>query len=190
MSKNGRLPATSPRKAKGRRGLKHGVAAYLKTGAIPSGRAFRRVQKEITQIREDLFGSPKYGGPGKISPDVRAILEGAIGGLTVEKLCTLYVKRAGILRLDSLAVGNLALHDVLGRHYVAFANLVRLNLEAAARLAAQGQGKQDEVMLADIIKEYREEAKETAVDGPGLMQDGRSPDGEGQDMGEGQGGRA
>jgi len=134
MSENSTLPAIPPRKTRGRARLKHGIVSFLKTGAIPSGRAFRRVQKEVSDLRLALI--EQYGGD-KIKPDVLAMLEGAIEALSVEKLCALYVKRAGILRRDSLKDGNLALHDVLGKHYIAYANLVRLNLEAAARLAGQ-----------------------------------------------------
>jgi hypothetical protein len=115
MSENSTLPAIPSRKTKGGARLKHGIVSFLKTGAIPSGRAFRRVQKEVSDLRLALV--EQYGGD-KIKPDVLAMLEGAIEALSVEKLCALYVKRAGILRRDCLKDGNLALHDVLGKHYI------------------------------------------------------------------------
>jgi hypothetical protein len=123
---------TIPRKT----GMTHGVAAYVNTGRLPSGRAYRRAMKEVSLIRDRLVA--KYGGD-KIEPDVLALVDSAAKAMMVQELCSLYIRRAGILREDSLAAGNLELHSVLAKSYASYANLTRLNLEAAARLADRKQ---------------------------------------------------
>ncbi|MGA2533830.1 MAG: hypothetical protein ABSG19_12445 [Candidatus Aminicenantales bacterium] len=175
---------------------KHGVKAYLRQRSspafpmmnLPSGRAWKRTQQDLMRLKDELFASPKYGGPGKVSPDVRAILESAIEGLTVQKLSALYIRRAGIMRMDSLLKGNLELHSILSGQFISYANLVRLNLEAAARLAGQKIPEPPATTLAEIIRECDEEeakAKEAAAGGAGVSQGERSAappsEGEGQD---------
>jgi hypothetical protein len=123
---------TIPRKT----GMTHGVAAYVNTGRLPSGRAYRRAMKEVSVTRGRLIA--KYGGD-KIEPDVLALVDSAAKAMMVQELCSLYIKRAGILRQDSLIQGNLELHSVLAKSYASYANLTRLNLEAAARLADRKQ---------------------------------------------------
>jgi len=116
----------------------HGVQAYLKGGRLPSGRAWKRAQVEIEALRQALLR--QYGGDA-IKPDVAALVESAIEALTVQRLSSLYVKKAGILRRDSLRDGVLELHPVLAGQFLAYHNAVRLNLEAAARLARDKRGE-------------------------------------------------
>jgi hypothetical protein len=137
----------------------HGVQAYLKGGRLPSGRAWKRAQVEIEALRQALLR--QYGGDA-IKPDVAALVESAIEALTVQRLSSLYVKKAGILRRDSLRHGVFELHPVLAGQFLAYHNAVRLNLEAAARLAkgrAEGTGE----TLADIIRESDQAAAEKAA---------------------------
>ena len=158
--------------------VKHGVYAYLAGGKLPSGRAWLRVQAEISHLREALI--EQYGGD-KIQPAVLCLIESAIEGLTIQKLSTLYVKKAGILRRDALKDGDLSLHSVLSGQFISYANLVRLNLEAAARLAdRKPQGEVIEDVLEYVARTYPEdkapEAPEVADKGPRIAQDGRSPE--------------
>jgi hypothetical protein len=143
--------------------LRHGVYAYLDKGKLPSGRAWKRIQEEISRLRKELID--QYGGPEKIQPAVLCLLESAIEGLTIQKLSTLYVKKAGILRRDSLKDGDLSLHSVLSGQFISYANLVRLNLEAAARLAdRKPQGEVIEDVLAYVARTYPEDRPQEAQD--------------------------
>jgi hypothetical protein len=62
--------------------------------------------KKVSQTRERLIA--KYGGD-KIEPDVLAMVDSAVKTMMVQELRSLYIKRAGILRRDSLDAGNLEL---------------------------------------------------------------------------------
>ena len=146
-------------------GMTHGIRAYIDSGKLPSGRAYRRAVKEISLIRNRLVA--KYGGD-KIEPDVLVMIESAAKSMMVQELCSLYIKRAGILRRDSLNDGNLELHSVLARSYVSYANLTRLSLEAAARLA----GIRIELNEPDVLTyikafdaQKEKAAQEPAIDG-------------------------
>lgn len=151
---------------------KHGVYAFLVSGKLPSGRAWKRTQADVSKIRLALI--EQYGGE-KIQPAVLALVESAIEGLMIQRLSSLYIKRAGILRGDSLMKGNLELHSILSGQFISYANLVRLNLESAARLAkgaAEGPGE----TLQDIIAESdRAQAEKAAADAgnPGGGRGGR-----------------
>lgn len=136
---------------------KHGVQSYLATGRLPSGRAWKQTQVEIGRLREDLIR--QFGGD-EIKPAVLALVESAIEGLTIQRLSALYVKKAGIMRRDSLKRGDLQLHSVLSGQFISYANLVRLNLEAAARLAAQPDPAGPAPTLAEIVAEV--DAEEAA----------------------------
>ena len=187
----------------GKRGKgKHGVYAFLASGRLPSGRAWKKTQREVSRIRESLI--EQYGGKG-IQPAVLTMIESAIEGLMIQRLSGLYIKKAGILRGDSLLKGNLELHSILSGQFISYANLVRLNLEAAARLASQKAPEGPIPTIAEIIREHDEaqagpaggngngkgSGSGSAVDGPGQAQDERSPEGEAKDQGssDGQGGR-
>lgn len=182
-------------------GKKHGVRLYERTGRLPSGRAWKRTEAEISAFREAVLSDPKYGGPGRIAPDVRAILLGAVDCIAIQKLGMLYVKRAGVMRLDELARGNLELHSVLSKQLLGYLNTARLNLTAAAALAAQKQPEGPIPTIAEIIQEHdRAEAQAGQGKGNGngqgeaapgsvgngavLAQDERSPDDEGKDQGD------
>jgi hypothetical protein len=115
---------------------KHGAWAYLDKHHLPSGRAWKRVEAEISALRQALI--VQYGGEN-IQPAVLALIESAIEGLTIQRLSSLYVNKAGIMRQDAIHRGDLQLHSVLSGQFISYANLVRLNLEAAARLAKGGR---------------------------------------------------
>jgi len=157
-------------------GMTHGVRAFVDSGKLPSGRLYRRAMKEVSATRERLIA--KYGGD-KIEPDVLAMVDSAAKAMMIQELCTIYIKRAGVMRKDSLNAGNLELHSVLAKSYASYANLVRLSLEAAARLAdrkpldagvedvltyaarvypedkPQGQGAQDAEKRAEMPQDER-----------------------------------
>lgn len=150
-----------PKRGKG----KHGVYAYLASGKLPSGRAWKKTQAQVSRLREELI--KQYGGE-QIQPAVLALIESAIEGLTIQRLAGLYVKKAGILRADSLFKGNLELHSILSGQFISYANLVRLNLESAARLASQKPLEGPSPTIASIIAEHDEaEAAERAKAQPG-----------------------
>jgi hypothetical protein len=159
-------------------GLKHGTYAYLAGGKLPSGRAWKRVQAEISTLRAELI--KQYGGD-KIQPSVLCLLESAIEGLTIQKLSTLYVKKAGILRRDALKDGDLSLHSVLSGQFISYANLVRLNLEAAARLADRkpmDPGAEDVLTYAArVYPEDKPPAQEDAEKRPESDVEARSSEG-------------
>jgi len=189
MSMNLRkLEAQGAKKTKRGKG-KHGVYAYLASGKLPSGRSWKKTQAQVSKVREALI--KQYGGDD-IQPAVLALIESAIEGLMIQRLAGLYVKRAGILRGDSLMKGNLELHSILSGQFISYANLVRLNLESAARLASQKGPDEPALTIAEVIREH-DEAKAkaggngegqgdsrsgSAEDGPTLAQDGRSAAGE------------
>jgi len=157
--------------------LKHGVYAYLDKGKLPSGRAWLRVQAEISSLRKALI--EEYGGVEKIQPSVLCLIESAIEGLTIQKLSTMYVKKAGILRQDSLKHGDLALHSVLSGQFISYANLVRLNIEAAARLADRKapEGEPDVLtFVAEFDREKAEQEAREAAKRPGAPQAGQTPE--------------
>ena len=173
-----------------RGGVRHSIYGFLASGKLPSGRAWKRAQQEISRLREALIA--QYGGD-KIQPAVLALLESAIEGLTIQRLSGLYVKKAGILRRDSLKRGDLALHSILSGQFISYANLVRLNLESAARLAAQKPLEDPAATVAELIAEVDAEAeleaqaakaREASAGGPGVAQGERAA--AGQDDGKGQ----
>jgi len=131
-------------------GMTHGIRAFVDSGKLPSGRAYRRAMKEVSLIRDRLVA--KYGGD-KIEPDVEAMVDSAAKAMMVQELCSLYIKRYGILRRDSLNQGNLELHSVLAKSFASYANLARLSLEAAARLAGI-RVEQNEPDIMTYIKTF------------------------------------
>jgi hypothetical protein len=163
---------------------KHGLYPYLRFGKLPSGRAWERVQVEVRRTREALIH--RYGAD-KIRPDVLALVESAMEGLMVQRLSSLYIKKAGIMRADSLERGNFELHSVLCGQFIAYANLVRLNLEAAARLAKEAP--EDEAFdITAYAQEFDKRAdreaevgRAKAVVGPGNVPEGQSSGDEADD---------
>jgi len=134
-----------------RTGMTHGVRAFVDSGKLPSGRLYRRAMKAVSLVRERLVA--KYGGD-KIEPDVLAMVDSAAKAMMIQELCTIYIKRAGILRRDSLDAGNLELHSVLAKSYASYANLVRLSLEAAARLADRKQETSSQAALETYLTSF------------------------------------
>jgi len=161
--------------------MTHGVRAFVDSGKLPSGRAYRRAMKEVSLIRDRLV--TKYGGD-KIEPDVLVMIDSAAKSMMVQELCTLYIKKSGILRRDSLNLGNLELHSVLARSFASYANLTRLSLEAAARLAGI-RIEQNEPDIMDYIKTFdAQKAAQDAQEEPGKSHDERSQADEGTGRGE------
>ncbi len=161
---------------------RHGIKAYLNTGKLPSGRAWKREEAKVSALRDALI--EQYGGDS-IKPAVLALIESAIEGLMVQRLASLYVKKAGILRRDSLKDGDLCLHSILSGQFISYANLVRLNLEAASRLAKESQTEHTPSPL-DIAAEIDAEKAEAAAvpaRGPGEAEIAR-PGANGEAVGE------
>jgi hypothetical protein len=169
MAKTTDKPAV-PRKM----GMTHGVQAFVNSGKLPSGRLYRRAMKDVALTREKLVA--KYGGD-KIEPDVLAMVDSAAKAMMVQELCTIYIKRAGILRKDSLDAGNLELHSVLAKSYASYANLVRLNLEAAARLADRKADKAEPDILTFVAEFDRQKAEKASQKALNLSVAGKSPEG-------------
>jgi len=168
--------------------FKHGVYALLDKGKLPSGRAWKREQKKISDLREAMI--EQYGGKD-IKPDVLALIESAIEGLLIQRLATVYVRKVGIMRRDSLKRGDLQLHSVLSGQFISYANLVRLNLEAAARLASQNHTGPTMMPLEiaaeiDAAKVASEGEPGTSQDAPGWSQERRTGDDEGEGAGGGE----
>jgi hypothetical protein len=167
-----------------RTGMTHGVRAFIDSGKIPSGRQYRRAMKEVNLTRDRLI--IKYGGD-KIEPDVLAMVDTAAKAMMIQELCSLYIKRAGILRRDSLDKGDMELHSVLAKSYASYANLVRLSLEAAARLANRKQQTSSQAALETYLTSFsRVDEPEPAEERPTVPQDGQTARGEGDTMGDDQ----
>jgi len=159
-------------------GMTHGVRAFVDSGKLPSGRLYRRAMKDVSLVRERLI--VKYGGD-KIEPDVLAMVDSAAKAMMIQELCTIYIKRAGILRKDSLDAGNLELHSVLAKSYASYANLVRLSLEAAARLADREPQASSQAALETYLTSFsRVDELEPAPDGPSSAPEGPGSDCEGK----------
>jgi hypothetical protein len=138
--------------------------------------------KEVSLIRDRLVA--KYGGD-RIEPDVLAMVDSAAKAMMVQELCSLYIKRYGILRRDSLNEGNLELHSVLAKSFASYANLARLSLEAAARLAGI-RVEQNEPDILTYIKTFdAQKAAQEAEKPPTMPQDERSRVDEGTDTDKG-----
>lgn len=151
---------------------KHGIYAFIARHDLPSGRSWKRAQREIAELREAIIA--QYGG-NEIQPAVLALIESAIEGLTIQRLSSLYVNRAGIMRRDALERGDLQLHSVLSGQFISYANLVRLNLEAAARLASRPQADPGPTPfeIAAEIDAAKEEPQERAETGGPKDETGR-----------------
>ena len=166
---------------------RHGIQAYLSTGKLPSGRAWKREEAKVAALRRALV--EQYGGEAGIRPDVLSLIESAVEGLMIQRLATLYVKKAGIMRRDSLKNGDLCLHSILSGQFISYANLVRLNLEAAARLAAQANPESSLTPLEVAAEIDREKAEKASggQDSPGMPGNialaGQTPSGEGGGQG-------
>lgn len=171
-----------------RTGVKHGIRAYATTGRVPvnlpSARSWKRTQARVREMYAAV--RQRYGGD-RISPDVDVLIAGAQDARLIRELGMLYVKRAGVMRGDSLAKGNLEMHSVLCAQLVAYSNLERLNLEAAARLAQQKAPEGPVPTIAEIIREHDEvEAQaQAAKAGKGNGQ-GEAGPGPAEDQGESQ----
>ena len=164
-----------------RTGMTHGIRAFVDGNRLPSGRAYKRAMKEVSLKLDRLV--VKYGGD-KIQPDVLVMLEGAAKAMVVQELCSLYIKKTGILRRDSLDQGNLELHSVLAKSYASYSNLVRLNLEAAARLAGIRLEQSEPDVMAYITAFDAQKAAQEAQGGPQDAPGERSQADEAQGQGE------
>jgi hypothetical protein len=163
-------------------GMTHGIRAFIDSGKLPSGRAYRRAMKEVSLERDRLVA--KYGGE-KIEPDVLMMVDSSAKAAMVQELCLLYIKKYGILRRDSLNQGNLELHSVLARSFASYANLTRLSLEAAARLADR-KTRESEPDILTYIKTFdaekeAQEAKAGAEQAVAASADGPECPGKGTD---------
>jgi hypothetical protein len=108
-------------------GGKHYLYSWVTRKALPSGRAFVRIRRELSKLRGELI--ERYGG-NKITPEAVILIDSVIEALGVQKLQGLYIRKAGIIRQDSLKAGNLELHSILGKNWISYANVVRQNLLA------------------------------------------------------------
>ncbi|MEN6560114.1 MAG: hypothetical protein ABFD52_04990 [Acidobacteriota bacterium] len=192
-----KLEAEGAKKA----GTKHGIRGLEKRGQVPmnlpSARSWKRTQARVREIYAAV--RQRYGGD-QIPADVEVLIAGAHDARLIRELGMLYVKRAGVMRGDSLAKGNLEMHSVLCDQLVAYSNLERLNLEAAARLASQKLPEGPILTIAEIIREHDqaeaqarpgngsgdgqgELAPAPVENGPGRAQDERSSGGRGNDKG-------
>jgi len=140
-----------------RTGMTHGVRAFVYSGRLPSGRAYKRAMKEVSRTRDLLVA--KYGGD-KIEPDVLMMIDSAAKAMMIQELCTLYIKKVGVLRRDSLNLGNLELHSVLAHSFVSYSNLTRLSLEAAARLAGSHEQAPDVMAYINAYDQAKADSKD------------------------------
>jgi hypothetical protein len=152
--------------------LKHGVYGYLTTGAVPMPIASSRSAKRALRYVRDLYRRihDRLGGDA-IPPEVEALVGAAHHARTISELGMTYVKKAGIMRRDSIRRGDLELHSVLSRQLVAYANLERLNLMAAFELAGR---KNSAPTPGELIVIGDSEAEDRARIAPG----GRSDEGQ------------
>lgn len=162
-----------------KKGVKHGVSAYAKTGQVPrnlpSARAWKRTQARVREMYAAV--RQRYGGDN-ILPDVEVLIAGAQDARLIRELGMLYVKRAGVMRADSLAKGNLEMHSILCAQLVAYSNLERLNLEAAARLAQQKLPEGPAPTIFEIIREH--DAAEAEAKAAGAQERKQTDEGNGR----------
>jgi hypothetical protein len=109
----------------------HYLYTWVRHKALPSGRAFAAIMRELSRLRGELIA--QYGGE-KVSPEAIILIDSVIEALGVGKLMGLYVRKAGIMRRDSLKAGNLELHSILGKNWISYANVVRQGLLALREL--------------------------------------------------------
>jgi hypothetical protein len=104
----------------------------------------------------------RYGGD-KVAPEAVILIDGTIEALGVQKLQGLYIRKAGIIRQDSLKAGNLELHSILGKNWISYANVVRQNLLAlqTLKLTNEDEGLDLKTYLE---KNYPDKEEEKAGD--------------------------
>ncbi|MEN6560671.1 MAG: hypothetical protein ABFD52_07845 [Acidobacteriota bacterium] len=172
--------------------VRHGIISWIDNKRVPSGRAFTQVRKDLQRLRDELI--ERHGGPDKITPEAAMLVESLIEAQGVIKLATLYIRKAGVLRQDSLKHGALELHPILGKSLIAYTNTIRQNCLALETLRqAKGKGEDDgiipltryiEIRDAEIAAERAVKASLPAGDGPDAPQDapgGRTDGGQGEE---------
>jgi hypothetical protein len=137
---------------------------------MPSGRAFVKIRRELSRLREDLI--EQYGGD-KVSPQAVILIDSVIEALGVQKLQGLYIRKAGIIRQDSLEAGNLELHSILGKNWISYANVVRQGLMALRELGAPHEERG--LTPAELAEAITLEAAEMASQGKETEECEKSP---------------
>jgi hypothetical protein len=148
----------------------HYLYSWVSKKSLPSRWAFKVIRQELGRMRADLIA--EYGGD-KVSPQAIILIDSVVEALGVQKLQGLYIRKAGIIRQDSLKAGNLELHSMLGRSWVAYANVVRQGLMALKELG----GLHDErgltpAELAEAINVEAAAKGQDAQDDAGASQEG------------------
>ncbi len=123
----GKDNAPKPPAAKAR----HYIRSWVNSKALPSTWAFKKVRQDLSFLREELIN--QYGGE-KVSPQALILVDSIVEALGVQKLQGLYIRKAGIMRQDSLKAGNLELHSILAKSWISYANVVRQGLMALREL--------------------------------------------------------
>jgi len=149
-----------------------GIYSWLKTGKVnPSIRGFRKVQKYLREIEEDLVND--LGGKENLTAAREILVKSTIEAYGVLLLSMAYCRRYTIFRPDKFKEGVLELQPVLGHQTLAFLNTLRQNLVA---LGLDRKKADDALDPAIYLQPYREEKPKT----PERPQERRTGSGKGK----------
>ena len=172
----------APRKKAGRKlGAKvtHGAYSLIAKpgGPLPSKR--RYIERWLSEVRQGMI---RDLGPAEkdLSTGQAILIDRVIGKLGVLRCIEEHVREKGVMKGEGLP-------DLLGKHYLGWANSLRLDLMAL------GIGKKagDEILTplqiaAEIDAEKAAEASARPTGSAQLIVAGQTPEGEGQGQGEGE----
>jgi len=144
-------PAAKTReKLGGVRWTRSGLYSWVNSKRLPRGRAFAKIRRELTLLREDLIR--QHGGE-KITPAALILVDSIVEALGVQKLLGLYIE----------------LNPILAKNWISYGNTVRQALIALKEITAAR--KAEEVLSPlDIAELIDAENAEKAMKTRGLKQ--------------------
>jgi len=160
-------PAAKTReKLGGVRWTRSGLYSWVNSKRLPRGRAFAKIRRELTLLREDLIR--QHGGE-KITPAALILVDSIVEALGVQKLLGLYIRQYGVIDEQLAKAGRLELNPILAKNWISYGNTVRQALIALKEITAAR--KAEEVLSPlDIAELIDAENAEKAMKTRGLKQ--------------------
>jgi hypothetical protein len=136
-----------------RRYTKHGIYSWVDSKRLPRGRAFQKVRRELSHLREELVQA--HGG-NAIGPDAQILVDSVIEGLGVQKILGLYIREYGVIDGQAAKQKRLELSPILGKNWISYANVVRQGVLALKEIE-KGRMADDGPTIQTIIEEFDKE---------------------------------
>jgi hypothetical protein len=144
-------------------------------GKVPPVRGRRRIEKELTALRETLIGEA-----GEITVKKLLLIDQVIRLQSLILMTDFYLRKTGILDPHAFRSGIVMFQPAVEKTLISFMNTQRLTLAALGL----GKEKQDEILSLGKYIEQKDGEKGKA--GQGKVKAEQTGGGEGQDKGEGE----